>query len=152
MLAGAVPLFPYMVPLADHVRLAWSIALTLLSLFGVGVIRAMVTADRWWRTGLEMLLLGGLALVAVDHEEAVDERGPRRVLRQQLGDLRLQEGVADRDSIAGELPRLQLGRDAARGDVAASSAAVTVSGVPAAMSWGSASSATRAPRSDGPCA
>jgi hypothetical protein len=30
------------------------------SLFGVGVARAAVTHDRWWRTGFEMLMLGGL--------------------------------------------------------------------------------------------
>ena len=35
-----------------------SCAVTLAILFGVGAARAMVTADRWWWSGLEMLLLG----------------------------------------------------------------------------------------------
>jgi VIT1/CCC1 family predicted Fe2+/Mn2+ transporter len=30
------------------------------ALFAVGAVRALVTADRWWRTGLEMLALGAL--------------------------------------------------------------------------------------------
>jgi hypothetical protein len=33
-------------------------------LFAVGVARAAVTGDRWWRTGLEMLMLGGIVAVA----------------------------------------------------------------------------------------
>lgn len=62
--AGAVPLLPYMMPVAEGQRLSWSVLLTMASLFGVGVARAAVTRDRWWRTGLEMLLLGGVVAVA----------------------------------------------------------------------------------------
>lgn len=62
--AGAVPLLPYMLPIADSHRLLWSALLTMASLFGVGVARAAVTRDRWWRTGFEMLLLGGVVAVA----------------------------------------------------------------------------------------
>ena len=62
--AGVVPLVPYMLPLGDGVHLRWSTLLTMASLFGVGAARATVTRDRWWRTGLEMLLLGGLVAVA----------------------------------------------------------------------------------------
>jgi VIT1/CCC1 family predicted Fe2+/Mn2+ transporter len=59
VVAGAVPLVPYLLPFGDGARLAWSTALTMASLFGVGIGRAAVTRDRWWKTGLEMLLLGG---------------------------------------------------------------------------------------------
>jgi VIT1/CCC1 family predicted Fe2+/Mn2+ transporter len=38
----------------------WSGIVTLAALFGVGAARSTVTADRWWRAGLEMLLLGVL--------------------------------------------------------------------------------------------
>jgi VIT1/CCC1 family predicted Fe2+/Mn2+ transporter len=62
--AGTVPLLPYMMPVAEGQRLSWSVLLTMASLFGVGVARAAVTRDRWWRTGLEMLLLGGVVAIA----------------------------------------------------------------------------------------
>lgn len=64
VVAGAVPLVPYVLPVADAQRLIWSAALTMGSLFGVGVARAAVTRDRWWRTGLEMLMLGGVVAAA----------------------------------------------------------------------------------------
>ena len=47
---------------ASH-ELKWSIALTFATLFSVGALRALVTVDRWWAAGLEMLLLG-LAVAA----------------------------------------------------------------------------------------
>jgi VIT1/CCC1 family predicted Fe2+/Mn2+ transporter len=64
VVAGAVPLFPYVVPItADH-RFTASVLLTLLTLFVVGSMRALVTVDRWWTAGLEMLLLGILVAAA----------------------------------------------------------------------------------------
>lgn len=62
--AGAVPLLPYILPAGAGGRLLWSAVFTMASLFGVGVARAAVTRDRWWRTGLEMLMLGGVVAVA----------------------------------------------------------------------------------------
>ena len=62
--AGVVPLIPYMLPAAHDGRLLWSSAFTMASLFAVGAARAAVTGDRWWRTGLEMLMLGGIVAVA----------------------------------------------------------------------------------------
>jgi VIT1/CCC1 family predicted Fe2+/Mn2+ transporter len=64
VVAGTVPLLPYMMPIQDGSRLPWSVLLTMTSLFGVGVARAAVTRDRWWRAGFEMLLLGGVVAVA----------------------------------------------------------------------------------------
>ena len=58
--AGAIPLGPYAVPGLIGQRFFWSMAATLAALFGVGAARALVTADRWWRTGGEMLLLGAI--------------------------------------------------------------------------------------------
>ena len=56
--AGAVPLAPYLVPgvSSGHFPLATIAALG--ALFGVGAARALVTADRWWKSGVEMLVLG----------------------------------------------------------------------------------------------
>ena len=62
--AGAVPLVPYTLALSDDVRLPASAVLTMVSLFSVGAARATVTLDRWWRAGLEMLVLGGIIAVA----------------------------------------------------------------------------------------
>jgi vacuolar iron transporter family protein len=65
VLAGAVPLLPYMIPVLRIDRFTLSIAFTLLALFAVGASRALVANVRWWRAGLEMLVLGaGVAGVA----------------------------------------------------------------------------------------
>ena len=62
VVAGAVPLMPY---LLDGLRDRFAIAAfcALAAQFGVGALRSLVTASRWWVSGLEMLVLG--ALVAV---------------------------------------------------------------------------------------
>jgi vacuolar iron transporter family protein len=57
VVAGAVPLLPYTVPVGGD-QIAWSFGLTLLALFGLGAARALVTVDQWWRAGLETLGLG----------------------------------------------------------------------------------------------
>ena len=64
VLAGAIPLLPYMFPVPDSARLAASTLLTFASLFAVGAARAVVTLDRWWKAGIEMLLLGGVVALA----------------------------------------------------------------------------------------
>jgi VIT1/CCC1 family predicted Fe2+/Mn2+ transporter len=56
-LAGAIPLLPFAFGMGSH-GFATSITLTFLTLFVVGALRGLVTIDRWWRAGLEMLLLG----------------------------------------------------------------------------------------------
>lgn len=62
--AGSIPLVPYVLPLVDGRRLAASIVLTFGALFVVGSLRALVTVDRWWMAGLEMLGLGAVVAVA----------------------------------------------------------------------------------------
>jgi VIT1/CCC1 family predicted Fe2+/Mn2+ transporter len=58
--AGAVPLLPFVFPAAWGHRVFWSTALTFLALFMIGVARATLTRERWWRAGLETLSLGAL--------------------------------------------------------------------------------------------
>jgi VIT1/CCC1 family predicted Fe2+/Mn2+ transporter len=58
VIVGAVPLIPYLTPELAFGRFVVSCVVTLIILFGVGAARAAVTADRWWWSGLEMLLLG----------------------------------------------------------------------------------------------
>jgi vacuolar iron transporter family protein len=57
--AGALPLLPYVFPAipADE-RFVSAVGVTLGALFGIGALRATVTDDRWWISGLEMLGLG----------------------------------------------------------------------------------------------
>jgi VIT1/CCC1 family predicted Fe2+/Mn2+ transporter len=63
VVAGAVPLLPYLVSL-DGSRFVLSSALTFATLFAVGAARAIVTVDRWWIAGLEMLGLGAIVAAA----------------------------------------------------------------------------------------
>ncbi len=58
--AGMMPLLPYMVPQLPVDRFTLSIALTLLSLFTVGALRALIANMRWWRAGFEMFGLGAI--------------------------------------------------------------------------------------------
>lgn len=64
VVAGAVPLLPYLLPHVVTSRFEWAAVAALVTLFGVGAARALVTADLWWKTGLEMLALGA-AVAAV---------------------------------------------------------------------------------------
>jgi vacuolar iron transporter family protein len=62
--AGSIPLVPYVLPLVDGRSLGASVVLTFAALFFVGSLRALVTIDRWWMAGLEMLGLGAVVAVA----------------------------------------------------------------------------------------
>lgn len=59
-LAGALPLLPYAFGAAPESRFWLSVFFTLAALFAIGSSRSLVTVDRWWTAGLEMLLLGAL--------------------------------------------------------------------------------------------
>jgi VIT1/CCC1 family predicted Fe2+/Mn2+ transporter len=59
-LAGALPLLPYAFGAAPEVRFGLSVFFTFAALFAIGSSRSLVTVDRWWIGGLEMLLLGAL--------------------------------------------------------------------------------------------
>lgn len=63
-IAGAVPLAPYLLGGSGAPAFYTASVLTLATLFGVGAARATITIDRWWRAGLEMLILGTLVAVA----------------------------------------------------------------------------------------
>lgn len=62
--AGILPMLPYVQGGDGSSAFGWSILLTGAALFGVGAARGRVTADTWWRTGVEMLLLGALVAAA----------------------------------------------------------------------------------------
>lgn len=58
-IAGAIPLLPYLIPGLEQPFIASMVA-ALAAQFSVGALRSLVTASRWWVSGLEMLLLGAL--------------------------------------------------------------------------------------------
>ncbi|MDO8505947.1 MAG: VIT1/CCC1 transporter family protein [bacterium] len=64
VVAGALPLLPYIIPVATSSRFIVSIVATAISLFVVGSSRTLVTKMPWFRSGLEMLFVGGLASAA----------------------------------------------------------------------------------------
>ena len=59
VVAGAVPLIPYLVPGIDQTFLV-AVVCALGAQFGVGAARSLVTASRWWVSGVEMLGLGAV--------------------------------------------------------------------------------------------
>ena len=58
MIAGAIPLMPYLLSGLSTRRFVLSGLLTFTALFAVGATRSVVTTGRWWITGFEMLSLG----------------------------------------------------------------------------------------------
>jgi VIT1/CCC1 family predicted Fe2+/Mn2+ transporter len=64
VLAGLVPLAPYVMPAFQPREFGWSVLATLAALFAVGAARTLVTVTRWWKAGLEMLLLGAIVAIA----------------------------------------------------------------------------------------
>jgi len=65
VIAGFIPLLFFILALAipglKQYSFLMSLILTGLTLFGVGSMRVLLTGIRWWRSGLEMLFVGGLA-------------------------------------------------------------------------------------------
>ena len=64
IVAGAMPLLPYLFGVPSNLQFSISVVLTLATLFIVGSLRSLVTVDPWLRAGLEMLLLGILVAAA----------------------------------------------------------------------------------------
>jgi VIT1/CCC1 family predicted Fe2+/Mn2+ transporter len=60
VLAGSIPLVPYMVGAWPFDRFASSVSLTLAGMFIVGASRALIANVRWWTAGFEMLGLGAV--------------------------------------------------------------------------------------------
>jgi VIT1/CCC1 family predicted Fe2+/Mn2+ transporter len=58
IVAGSIPLLPYLLPGSTGGRLAASAALTLTAMFALGAVRASITREPWWRSSLETVGLG----------------------------------------------------------------------------------------------
>jgi VIT1/CCC1 family predicted Fe2+/Mn2+ transporter len=59
LVAGMVPLLPYLFSLGDPFR--WSIVATALTFFAVGALKSVWSLAAWWRSGIETLIIGGAA-------------------------------------------------------------------------------------------
>lgn len=64
LLAGAVPLLVYLsglfLTISEGVAFPVAIALSALAMFGLGAAKVFITERNWARSGLEMLLVGGV--------------------------------------------------------------------------------------------
>jgi VIT1/CCC1 family predicted Fe2+/Mn2+ transporter len=58
VVAGSLPLVPYMMGPWPFDRFIGSVALTLAGMFGVGASRALIADVVWWKAGFEMSGLG----------------------------------------------------------------------------------------------
>lgn len=59
VIVGFIPIFPYVVKFENP--FAVSVELMIVALFIIGSLRGKFTKKSWIRTGIEMLLIGGLA-------------------------------------------------------------------------------------------
>ncbi|MDO8504135.1 MAG: VIT1/CCC1 transporter family protein [bacterium] len=62
LIAGIVPLLPYLI-ITPESALWISISMSLAALFFLGLLNAKLLKIPFWRHGLEMLLLGGVAII-----------------------------------------------------------------------------------------
>ena len=61
VVASLMPVLPFVFSDNVHLSFLWSIALTIGALFFVGASKTVVTGLKWWRSGLEAMLIGGVA-------------------------------------------------------------------------------------------
>jgi VIT1/CCC1 family predicted Fe2+/Mn2+ transporter len=65
VVAGAIPLLPYVLGARGTPdRFVVSTTATFATLFLLGALRALITRDRWWVSGIETLLLGAVVAAA----------------------------------------------------------------------------------------
>lgn len=59
--AGSIPLLAYLLPLVEDQRFRVTSVLGAASLFSIGAARTLLARGSWWKSGMEMLVVGGLA-------------------------------------------------------------------------------------------
>lgn len=64
LIGGSLPMIPYFFGSFIDSQFLIACIATGLALFSVGAARSLVIQTRWWRAGLEMLAVGGLAAVS----------------------------------------------------------------------------------------
>lgn len=65
LIAGVIPLAVYLIglmtPISPSITFPISLALSAVALFGLGAAKVLVTQRSWFKSGLEMLVVGGAA-------------------------------------------------------------------------------------------
>jgi VIT1/CCC1 family predicted Fe2+/Mn2+ transporter len=61
VVAGSVPLFPYLILFRSNTAFYLSMGFTALALLAVGSLRSLVTGERWLSSGVKVFLIGGAA-------------------------------------------------------------------------------------------
>ena len=61
VISGFLPLIPYLIGIQTSSPFILSLLTTAVSLFIVGAARTYITGSSWWKSGIQMLLIGGLA-------------------------------------------------------------------------------------------
>ena len=64
VVAGALPLAPFVLPIPTDTRFRWASGSTFVAMFALGCLRGAVTREPWWRAGLENLGLGAVVAAA----------------------------------------------------------------------------------------
>jgi VIT1/CCC1 family predicted Fe2+/Mn2+ transporter len=64
VVAGALPLAPFVLPIPTETRFRWASGGTFVAMFALGCLRGAVTREPWWRAGLENLGLGAVVAAA----------------------------------------------------------------------------------------
>jgi VIT1/CCC1 family predicted Fe2+/Mn2+ transporter len=62
-LAALVPIFPFIFPISNWEALIASIVGTLITLFGVGAMKTIFSRKSWFRSGMEMMVIGASAAI-----------------------------------------------------------------------------------------
>ncbi|MBI5140113.1 MAG: VIT1/CCC1 transporter family protein [Candidatus Vogelbacteria bacterium] len=64
VVVGFLPLTPYMFGVAVESQFAVSVIATAVSLFVIGSLSALVTGANWFKSGVQMLIVGSLAALS----------------------------------------------------------------------------------------
>lgn len=59
LIAGAIPLFPFILGVNNAFAIAAT--MTMATFFAIGALKSIWSLSPWWRSGLETLLIGGVA-------------------------------------------------------------------------------------------
>lgn len=61
VMAGSMPLLAYFLPVIEQQRFAVTATIGAFTLFVIGAARTLLARGSWWKKGLEMLSVGGVA-------------------------------------------------------------------------------------------
>ena len=61
VLAGAIPLAAFLLPMAEYNPFWVSAVMTAIAFFGVGALKARFVGHTWYLSGFETLLVGSIA-------------------------------------------------------------------------------------------